>query len=105
LFRFDGENFVAIALHGPPEFVEERQRNPVVKPKAGTAFARAIETKRTIQILDARTEPAYQSDPARIAFLELAGVRTFICVPMRKDNQLVGAIVIYSQDIRPFIDK
>jgi GAF domain-containing protein len=93
---------VALALHGPPEFVEERQRNPILKPSAGTAFGRVIETRHTVQILDARTEPAYQSDPARTAFLELAGVRTFICVPMRKDDQLIGGIVIYRQEVRPF---
>src|SRR6202022_1147054 len=33
------------------------------------------------------------------------GARTMIGVPMLKDNELVGAIVIYRQEVRPFTDK
>ena len=105
LFRFEGDAFCAVALHGPPEFAEERLRNPVLRPNPGTGFARVIATKHTVQIIDARAESAYHSDPARVAFLELAGVRTFICVPMLKENDLVGAIVVYRQEVRPFTDK
>ena len=105
LFRFEGDAFCAAALHGPPEFAEERLRNPVLRPNPGTGFARVIATKDTVQIIDARAESAYHSDPARVAFLELAGVRTFICVPMLKENDLVGAIVVYRQEVQPFTDK
>jgi GAF domain-containing protein len=105
LFRFEDEAFCAFALHGPPEFVEERRRNPILRPRPGTGFARIMQTKRAVQIFDARAELAYQDDPTRMAFLELAGVRTFICVPMLKDDELVGAIVIYRQEVRLFTDK
>jgi signal transduction histidine kinase len=105
LYRYEDGVFRALAVHGSPEFVEERQRNSILRPNPGTGFARIIETKRAVQIVDARAEPAYQSEPARLAFLDLAGVRTFICVPMIKENELVGAIVIYRQEVRPFSDK
>ena len=36
---------------------------------------------------------------------KLAGARTTLAVPMRKDDELVGAIVIYRQEINPFTDK
>src|SRR5262249_20624409 len=49
--------------------------------------------------------PAYHADPARAAFLHLAGARTFLTVPMLKEGELVGAISIYRQEVRPFTTK
>ena len=37
--------------------------------------------------------------------IETAGARTLLAVPMLKDDQVVGAIVIYRQEVRPFTDK
>ena len=37
--------------------------------------------------------------------VELGGARSHVAVPMLKDNELVGAIVIYRQEVRPFTDK
>ena len=37
--------------------------------------------------------------------IELAGARTLIVVPMLKENELIGAISIYRQEVRPFTDK
>src|SRR5262245_27849958 len=54
---------------------------------------------------DAQAEPAYHADPARAAFLHLAGARTFLTVPMLKEGELVGAIAIYRQEVRPFTAK
>src|SRR4030095_12871103 len=36
---------------------------------------------------------------------QLAGARTFITVPMLKETELVGAIAIYRQEVRPFTDR
>ena len=51
-------------------------------------------------------EPAYAEDsPVQIATVELAGARTVVAVPMLKEDELIGAIVIYRQEVRPFTDK
>ena len=56
-------------------------------------------------IADVRTEPGYaESQPLR-DLADLGGARTLVAVPMLKDNELVGAIVIYRQEVRPFTDK
>ena len=44
-------------------------------------------------------------DTDSMKFIELTGVRTLLGVPMLKDNELIGAIVIYRQEVRLFTDK
>ena len=44
-------------------------------------------------------------NPAVVALVEVAGARTFVVVPMLKEDELVGAITIYRQEVRPFTDK
>src|SRR5262245_23533523 len=39
------------------------------------------------------------------ALIKLAGARTILAVPMLKENELAGAIVIYRQEVRLFTDK
>src|SRR5262249_42164123 len=102
----EGDALRAVALHGaPPVYAEARLREPVMRFGPGTATDRAAKTKRPVQISDVKAEPAYVNDPKRFAMLELAGARTMFVVPMLKENELVGTIMIYRQEVRPFTDK
>jgi two-component system NtrC family sensor kinase len=107
LYRSEGDMFRTVSLFGvPPAFAEQRRLNPMLRPSPGTALGRVVATKEMVQIPDVQAEPAYQNDPLRRAsFLDLAGARTVVCVPMLKDNEIVGAISIYRQEVRPFTDK
>ena len=106
LFLTEGDVFRYVALHGaPPAFAEARRREPVTRVKPGTTIGRVAATKKPAQTADIRAEPAYTSDPERYPILELAGARTILGVPMLKESQLVGAIVIYRQEVRTFTDK
>ena len=63
-------------------------------------------TKQVVHIPDIKADPAYaERDPLRVATVELAEARTLLAVPMLKESQLVGAIVFYRQEVRPFNDK
>jgi GAF domain-containing protein len=105
LFLTEGDAFHAVALHGAPEYVEARRREPTIRPGPGTSLNLAASTKQPVQIPDIRAEPAYTKDPQRFAFLDLAGARTVIAVPMLKEGKLVGIINIYRTEVRPFTDK
>jgi signal transduction histidine kinase len=110
LLRSEGEAFRAVALHGAPAlFAEERRRNPVIRPSARTTLGRAMATKQPVQIADVRDEePHYSDAPSGFTgsqLSKLAGARTVLSVPMVKELELVGAIIIYRQEVRPFTDK
>ena len=63
-------------------------------------------TKRVVNIDDLMTEQGYiDRDPRFVSLVEAAGARTHLLVPMRKDDQLIGAIAVYHQEVRPFTEK
>ena len=100
LFRYDGEMFHRVAGTGtPPAFVEfQIQRGPF-KPEASPRFSRMMRTKAVEHTADELAEPI-PGPPAT-----LGGARSVVSVPMLKDNALVGAIIIYRQEVRPFTAK
>src|SRR5262249_30463902 len=70
-------------------------------------LGRAVATKDIVHIADYTQEAIYkdQRHPAAVSVGDLGGARTLLVVPMLKDEKIVGAIVIYRQQIRPFADK
>jgi GAF domain-containing protein len=94
----DGFRFVA--QHGaPPKYRDLRQREPFIRRDTRTNLGRVIKTKQVVHVADVAVE-----DPAS-AIATLGGARTLVNVPMLKDNELVGNIAIYRQEVRPFTDK
>jgi signal transduction histidine kinase len=106
LLLYDGECFRAAYLHNlPPAYRKFWEQGPV-RVSAKLALGRLPQTKEAIQITDMKADRAYgEGDPLRVATVDLGGAQTLLCVPMLKENQLVGAIVIYRQEARPFTDK
>src|SRR5262245_13542593 len=85
-----------------------RRRNPVFRSNPRTALARAAATKQTVQIADVQTDPGYLDPPPGFSggqVAKLAGARTLLVVPMLKEEEQIGAIGIYRQEVRPFTDK
>ena len=61
---------------------------------------------KSVQIEDIRTLPAYlERQSCHCGNSELAGARTIVIVPMLKEDELVGAITIYRQEVRLFTEK
>jgi GAF domain-containing protein len=107
LFLFEGDSWRAVALHraAPPSFIEARQRHPVLPIIPGTALGRVTATKQVVQIVDVQAEPAYRGSSAYILGLETGDIRTLLSVPMLKEGNLVGALNLFRQEVRPFTDK
>jgi signal transduction histidine kinase/putative methionine-R-sulfoxide reductase with GAF domain len=106
LYLRDGDGFHAASLHNaPPAFAENRKRG-LIRPGPGTALGRLLRTKQVVRIADVTMEPAYiEGDPLLVTDVKLAGFRTILAVPMLKENELIGGIVIYRQEVRQFTDK
>jgi signal transduction histidine kinase len=109
LFLYEEDAFRAVALHGAPSaYAEQWRQNPVVELRDHPLIplARLAETKKVIHIADLTAEPGYiERDPLFVVLVESAGARTMLLVPMLKEGELAGAIVIYRQEVRPFTDK
>jgi GAF domain-containing protein len=109
LYVREGSNGLrAVAIHGAsPAYVEERRRNPVIHPRPDSHLGRAIATKRVTQVPDIQEEADHLAPSGHTAaqLSALAGARTVVAVPMVKEDKLVGAILIFRQEVRPFTDK
>jgi len=95
-------------MYGAPlAYADYLRRNPVMHNVIpGTALGRIASERRAIQIPDAKNEKSYaKGTPFYTGTIELARARTIIAVPLLKDEDLVGAIVIFRQEVRPFTDK
>ena len=103
----DNGAFRVAAMHNPPPlFAEARQGNPFIYPSSHNVLGRVIATQQLVHIADYRQELAYKErDPAAVSIVELAGARTVVLVPMIKEGELIGNILLYRQEVRPFTDK
>ncbi len=100
LFRFNGELFLFAAEFGTPdELANFQKRRGSFPPLPGTILETVMRTKAVAHIDDdaAGTNP---SAPTR-----MAGARSMLGVPMLKEDRLIGAIVMYRQEVRRFGEK
>ena len=97
LLLYDGKEFRAAALHDlPPAYADALRAQPVPEARPGDGLFTLIDTKQVVQIADIAIEPAYTGGRLSV----LAGVRTLLIVPMLKENELIGAIAIYRQEVQ-----
>jgi GAF domain-containing protein len=104
--RENGAFRVAAMHNPPPAYAEARRHNPLIFPSAHNALGRVIATKQLVHIADYTQELAYkQRDPLAVSIVELAGARTLVIVPMLKEGELIGNLLLYRQEVRPFTEK
>ena len=90
----------------PPAYTDAQRKRGPFPPHTGGVFAQVIGTKQTVQVADfAATRLYSERYSVAVDAVELGGVRAVIGVPMLKDNELIGVIVIFRQEVRPFSDK
>jgi GAF domain-containing protein len=102
----EGDAFRAVAMHGAPPSYRASRLHALVRPGPNTALTRAVQTRDVVQIEDITADRGYsERDPMRVSAVELGGVRTLLSVPMLKEQEVIGAISIYREVVRPFADK
>ena len=105
--RYEGDTWKIAAAQGASAYTEYLQQHYEHKqPGPETVSARIARTKQVVQTSDLASSRGYvERDPVVVAAVELGGVRTILGVPMLKEGKLIGAIILYRQEVRPFTDK
>jgi GAF domain-containing protein len=92
--------------NAPPEYVKARKPELLLNPPPDGPLRRTTATKQVVQIADLSKLQSYlERHPFSVAAVELGRFRTALGVPMLKDGEVVGAITILRQEVRPFTDK
>ena len=105
IYLWDGKDLRIVGAHNtPPALIAARTNSPP-NPPAGTPLGEMVATKRTVHGDLGATRAYAERHQSVVQAVELGGVRAEVAVPMLKDGELVGAIVIYRQEVRPFSDK
>src|SRR6185503_10811323 len=99
LFKVDNDAISPLSMRGVPEELR-RFLGPGRVPPRGTTMEELIRTKQPIHIEDLTRRDGLSSPTA-----QYGGARSYLGIPMLKDDELVGAFNIYRQEVRPFTDK
>src|SRR5262247_1571510 len=100
VFRFDGEFFRAVAWHNISPAMDAFVQSTPIRPGRESALRRVGLEKRPVHILDMLADPeCIVPEPYREE-----GMRTNLAVPLLKENDLIGAIAIHRQEVRPFTE-
>jgi PAS domain S-box-containing protein len=99
VFRFDGEQVHLVAQHGlTPEGVRVYAQTFPDPPGRDSAIGRAILDRVTVHIPDVRADPGY----GLTALAQAGTMRCIVAVPVLRDGQPIGGIVVWRSRPRRF---
>jgi class 3 adenylate cyclase len=102
---YDGERFRPVAMRGLPRTYADYLATTSDEPGPDSPSQRVIRGETLIKVVDLAKEERYRSgDPYACALVDFGGARSAIVVALRKDDALLGTIMIYRQEERPFAD-
>jgi signal transduction histidine kinase len=106
IYRWDNGALHLVATHNTPPALAEVRRSAPLRPNPRSFVARMLETKAAVNIPDLAAEQFYiDGNPTAVAAVQLADMRSILLVPMIRKDDLVGAISVYRQAVRPFTDR
>ena len=104
ILTFDGQRFHPAAIRGEAGFVEWRRRVGPVQPDSGadaSPLGRVMQGERVAQVADATHEKAYHTLSSYRELVDISGIRSQAAVALRKEDVLLGAIVVYRREDVP----
>jgi signal transduction histidine kinase len=108
LFLYEAEKgeFRAVGRWNlPPAYAEFLGKN-TIRADPMVPLGQVVVTRQPVQVLDVLAHRSYiERYPGMVGVAEGGGARTLLQVPMLRENELVGSIGIYRQEVRPFDDK
>jgi two-component system NtrC family sensor kinase len=106
LYLRETDSFRAVAIHNAPEEYVRARKGQQVRPPADSALGQVAATHEVAQIDDITKIKSYvEGNSYAVSAHKLGGYRTIAAVPMLKDDELVGAILVYRQEVRLFSEK
>src|SRR4029077_7433705 len=106
LRTWDGQSFQFGAVYGEPRFRDwVRRRGPIRPNFDSSPLRRILEGERVVRFVDVPGDEGYRATATFRKMAEASGIRSAVWVALHKDDQLLGTITVYRQEVRPFTDK
>jgi GAF domain-containing protein len=101
-----GDMIRQAAFYNAPPALAAVRTNQVRPLHPLSSITTAVRDKRVVQLEDIRNSPAYLARAQHtVELTDLGGARTIVVVPMLRDDEAIGVITVYRQEVRPFNDK
>jgi transcriptional regulator with GAF, ATPase, and Fis domain len=98
-----GDSFRNAAIHGPlPAEYVEIWRSATAPMGSAVLLGPLAQSRKPVHVADLRETREYRDGyQLAVTAADTAGIRTIVGVPMLKNDDLIGAIIIYRQEVRP----
>lgn len=105
IYRLEGDVLYLVASHNTPAALAATRKRVVLNPRF--PFGRMAASKAPVHVADITAEEGYfkERDPRLVEPVKIGRVRTILAVPMLKDDELIGALTIFRQEVRPFTER
>jgi signal transduction histidine kinase len=105
LTLFEGSDYRVVSIRGLPDPHLAGWDGRAFPVLPGSPSARLIESKLPVHVADVAAEPAYREhSPEVVSLAKSASFRTYLLVPMLKEDELIGAMGVARTRVQPFTD-
>jgi GAF domain-containing protein len=105
IWRVEGQYAHAVALRGDARFIASMRQESPTDLLSGRPLTRIARGEYVVNIPDATEEDIYRANRAYREFIDASGIRSGLMVALRKDEALLGAIVVHRKEVLPFTDR